>query len=346
GSSTSTEYRGVPEGETATFLADAYVRTVGAFGELGVPLGAFQVRAGGALTGARGRVYSAPRLVVHWRRSEAVSVFAEASRRQQFTHSLRTRESPAAGLLPTALWVVSDEGLPPSESEQVTFGAVLTPLPGVQIRSTAFVRRLRGFAQASASSTSPFATGSVEPGDASSRGLALDAGFSGSRYGIMASYGWQRVLYQVGDVDYRPSHGATHRALAGIIFYPNPTLSFRLGGTGEWGRTATGFEGAFEWEACTLRDYGCEFGGSPAVRNDLLGGVGLPDYVRVDLGVRKHWHLDTGPVEGTLELYGTLSNLFGHENVLNFGLDPESGELTPITMLPRGPLVIGVEWHF
>lgn len=346
GTSLSTEYRGAPEGESADQTAQAMVRTVGAFGEVGLPLGPIQVEAGGALTRALGRFYTAPRLGLQWRHSPRWSVFAEASRRQQLTHSLRTRESPAAGLLPTPLWVVSGEALPPAKSEQVTVGAIVQPLPGVQLRSTAFARRLEGFAQASGSNATPFATGSVQTGDASALGFSLDAGVSASRYGIVAGYGWQRLRYRVGDIDYQPSHGSAHRGLAGITFFATPTLSLRLGGTGEWGRTTTGFDGGLEWEACNLRDYGCEFGGTPALRSDLLGGVRLPDYLRIDLGVRKHWHVRAGPVEGAFELYGTLSNLFGRENVLNFGIDPESGVLSPITMLPRGPLLVGAEWRF
>jgi hypothetical protein len=110
-------------------------------------------------------------------------------------------------------------------------------------------------------------------------------------------------------------------------------------------RQATGVTGDFEWESCNLLDRGCEFGGSPQA-SGVLGGTRLPAYLRLDLGLRKHWHIHLGGKDVMVALYGTLTNLLGRNNVLTFATDPATGRRTPIDMRPRAPLVLGVDWRF
>jgi hypothetical protein len=103
--------------------------------------------------------------------------------------------------------------------------------------------------------------------------------------------------------------------------------------------------GDVEWEACNLLDRGCEFGGSP--RSDgRLGQTQLPAYLRLDLGLRHHWHLNLAGKDVMLALYGTVTNLLGRSNVLTVATDPASGRRTDIEMRPRAPLVIGIDWRF
>jgi hypothetical protein len=103
--------------------------------------------------------------------------------------------------------------------------------------------------------------------------------------------------------------------------------------------------GAFEWEACNLLDQGCEFGGSPQT-DAALGATKLPAYARLDLGVRRHWHLRLVGRDVMLAAYGTLTNLLGRTNVLTVVTDPSTGRRTTIEMRPRAPLVVGLDWRF
>jgi hypothetical protein len=103
--------------------------------------------------------------------------------------------------------------------------------------------------------------------------------------------------------------------------------------------------GVFEWEACNLLDQGCEFGGSPQAE-DGLGETRLPAYARLDLGVRKHWHVRLAGRDLMLAAYGTLTNLLGRSNVLTVVTDPDTGNRTAIEMRPPAPLVVGLDWRF
>jgi hypothetical protein len=192
----------------------------------------------------------------------------------------------------------------------------------------------------------PFATEGFLTGGGASRGLSLEAAVSGARYGVTASYGWQRVRVTYGDSSYAPGYGTSHLIETGVIVFPAPTASIRLGLTGAIGRRGSGVLGAFEWESCNLLDQGCEFGGSPAHDTGRLGATRLPAYFRLDLGLRKHWHLEVAGRDVELALFGTVTNLLGRRNVLAVATDPVTGKKTEIEMRPLAPLVVGLDWRF
>ncbi|HEX9894968.1 MAG TPA: hypothetical protein VGA78_13645, partial [Gemmatimonadales bacterium] len=183
-------------------------------------------------------------------------------------------------------------------------------------------------------------------GSGSSRGLTLDASLSAARYGVVASYGLQRVRFSTAESVFIPEHGATQLLEGGVIVFPTATSSIRLGAVGLWGRRATALTGGLEFEACNLLDRGCEFGGSPRADRNGLGGTTLPAYFRVDLGLRQHWHIGLGGRDASIALFGTVTNLLGRKNLLSLGQDPLVDGLFEVEMRPRAPLVVGLDWRF
>jgi hypothetical protein len=105
-------------------------------------------------------------------------------------------------------------------------------------------------------------------------------------------------------------------------------------------------DSSVEWEACNLLDQGCEFAGSPRYRTDQLGATSLPTYFRIDLGLRKHWHLEVGGRDVELGLFGTVTNLLGRKNVLTLAPAGATGTPGVVEMRPRSPLVVGLDWRF
>jgi hypothetical protein len=192
----------------------------------------------------------------------------------------------------------------------------------------------------------PFTTGYFEPGSGRSTGLSVEAGLSSARYGIVAGYGLQQVRFSQGATGYVPDHGTTHLLQGGVIVFPTATTSIRLGATSALGRRTTTATGGLEWESCNLLDHGCEFGGSPRYAGDPLGGTSLPAYLRLDLGVRKHWHFHLGGRDAMVALFGTLTNVLNRKNVLTYVRNPATGERAPIEMRPLAPLLVGVDWRF
>jgi Carboxypeptidase regulatory-like domain/TonB-dependent Receptor Plug Domain len=281
-----------------------------------------------------------------WQLSAPLVVSASYGRTHQFSQSLRNPESVVGNIFPPDLYVGAEAaGIPVARNQRGVIAADYRPVSALRLGTQVYLSRSDGLLLVAPSTGEPFATGGYTTGSATAPGFSFDAVVSGSRYGLLARYGWQRVRLEHADSGYTPVHGAGHRLELGAILFPSATSSIRIGFTGAAGRRATGVTGAFEWEACNLLDRGCEFGGSPQATG-TLGGTRLPAYLRLDLGVRKHWHFDLAGKDMMLALYGTLTNLLGRTNVLTFATDPATGRRTAIDMRPRAPLVLGMDWRF
>lgn len=298
-------------------------------------------------TGATGDVYLGLQSELRWRPSPVASISGGYARSHQFSQSLRNSESVVGGIFPADLYLgAGAPGVPVARSDRAVVGAELLARPGVRLGAQAYLSDLDGLLLVAPRAGLPFATGGFITGAGTSGGVSLEAAVSGARYGLTASYGWQRVRVAYGDSSYAPAYGTSHLIETGVIVFPTPTASIRLGLSGAMGRRGTGVLGAFEWESCNLLDQGCEFGGSPAHDTSRLGATRLPAYCRLDLGLRKHWHLEVARRDVELALFGTVTNLLGRRNVLAVVTDPATGERSEIEMRPLAPLVVGLDWRF
>ena len=298
-------------------------------------------------TSAAGTVYADPRASLRWTASSRLTLSGSYGRAHQFAQSLRNTESVVGSVFPMDLYVSAGTGgVPVAWSDQAIVAAEYRPADGLRFGAQAYARELGGLLLVAPSTADPFDVSAFTTGTGTARGVAVDAAASGARYGVVASYGWQRVRLVHGHSSYVPDHAASHVAEAGVIVFPSATSSIRLGVTGAMGRRATAVASALEWEACNLLDRGCEFGGSPRLATDRLGATRLPAYLRVDLGVRKHWHLRLGSRDALVAAFGTVTNVFGHRNVLTIATDPATGASAEIGMRPLAPLVVGIDWQF
>jgi hypothetical protein len=290
-----------------------------------------------------------PRAHIRWRLSERLAFSGSYIRRHQFAQSLRNAESLVGTVFPVDLYMgAAAPGIPVARSDQGVLAAEYRPSAGVRLGVQAYTRGSDGVLLVAAREGEPFATsgGAFAVGSDASRGVSVDADVRAARYAIVASYGLQRVRFKYAESGYVPDHGATHLVEGGVIVFPTATSSIRLGLTGTLGRRATTVSGGFEWEACNLLDQGCEFSGSPHYDGEPLGGTTLPPYVRVDLGLRKHWHVAVGGRDARVALFGTVTNVLGRKNLLTYARNPSTGRLAAIEMRPLAPLVVGLDWQF
>ncbi|MEX1256134.1 MAG: carboxypeptidase-like regulatory domain-containing protein [Gemmatimonadota bacterium] len=306
----------------------------------------FATRGGAALTFFGGRIYFAPRAGVEWQATGSVSIGFGYSRGVQFTQSAANPESPVRTIFPTELTVVAGRaGVPVPRSDLGVLGVEWHPAPGVALGARGFVRGMDDLLLVALGEEGPFAQDGAPVGSGRASGLTVNASAMGARYVAKASYAWQRVELETSDAELLPSYSSRQRVEAGLGVFPSPTLSLRVSVSGGFGRRGTAIAGAFEWEACNLMDEGCEFAGTPLLAGEI-GGLSLPDYLRVDLGVRKHWHLRIAGRDTLISTFGTLTNLLGRRNVLAYTIDGQTGTKTAVEMLPFSPLVIGVDWEF
>ncbi len=300
-----------------------------------------------SVTAFGGRAYASPRALVTVRPATRWSIYSSVARQHQFAQSVRNAESVTSNVFPAELYVgAGTGGVPVATSTQGLLGAEFRPTEGAKISAQAYHARFANVILVAASDGEPFATHALDVGSGASRGVSVEASLRARRYGATVSYGWQRVEYATDSARYVPGHAAAHVFQGGVNFYPTSTTSVRVGVVGEAGRRASSVSGSFEWEACNLRDRGCEFGGSPRTDPHTIGATAVPLYVRADLSVRTHWHPQIRSREALIALYGTVTNVLGRDNVLTYSRAASTGMLEPIQMRPFAPLVLGLEWRF
>jgi hypothetical protein len=303
------------------------------------------LRIGATLAAADGDRYLGPRLQLGWRPGDKLTLIAGTARTHQFSQSLRNPESVVGSIFPADLFIgAGAPGVPVARSDQHTLAAEYRPVAGMRLAAQAYLRDFDGVLLVAPRETGPFAAGGFTVGGGRSHGVSVEAAMSSAHWGMVASYGWESVRLDPGSREYVPGHGASHLLQGGLTVFPTATTSIRLGAAGALGRRATSVAGGFEWESCNLLDQGCEFGGSPTTAGSL-GGARLPAYARVDLGVRKHWHLSLAGRDAVVALFGTLTNVLDRKNVLTYARTPD-GHLVPIEMRPLAPLVVGLDWQF
>jgi hypothetical protein len=321
---------------------DAHTVLTTVFGQHLRPLAPrLRITIGASLTSAVGRARLGPNARIEWTPSQTMSISGSFARVHQFTQSLRNPESVVRNIFPPDLYIgAGAAGVPVARGDQAVFTVDYRPAGGVRLTAEAYTRNVVGLLLAAPSASGPFATDALTTGSGKSRGISAEAAMSTARIGAMASYRIQHVGVSASRIGYIPAHGDTHLVQAGIIGFPTATMSLRVGATAALGRRSTLAGGDLEWEACNLLDRGCEFGGSPHYDGALLGSTRLPHYLRIDIGFRKHWHFSAGSRDVLVALFGTVTNVLNRKNVL--GYMPNA----TIQMVPRAPLVLGLDWRF
>ena len=301
--------------------------------------------AGTAVTAA-GHPFFDPSARIRWRLSSRLTATADVLRKHQYAQSLRNPESVVGNIFPPDLSVGSGAGGPVARSDQGVLALELRPSPGIRFGAEAWARTFDGLLLAAPIAAEPFATGGFVVAGGRAHGFSLDVSMSAARYAFLAAYGFQRERLGRRPGEYVPEFATAHLLETGVLFFPTATSSIRLGATAGASRRATTPSGAIEWEACNLLDKGCELGGSPHYDGAALGATRLPPYLRIDLGLRQHWHLRMGGRDAVVAVFGTMTNLLGRINLLTFTRDPLTGAGTAVEMRPLAPLVVGLDWQY
>ena len=308
---------------------------------------AFQAILGTSLTEARDRFYLGPNAQLLWKPTTRIDVSGSYARTHQLTQSLRNPESVVGNLFPADLSLLTWGAVPVARSQLGVFALSYRPREGLKFGAQAYARRSRDLLLIAPVEGEPFATtGDFAVGSATSHGLSADAAWSSRRCGLVASYAFQENQVHYAGERYVPDSGARHVLQGGAIVFPTRTTSVRLSLAAALGRRATAVTNGFEWEATNIVDRGSEFGGSPYYTLDALSGTAMPGYYRLDVGIRKEWHLGVAGRDATLAFFGTATNVLGRRNFLTYAPDADTGRTTGIEMRPRAPLVVGLDWGF
>jgi CarboxypepD_reg-like domain len=309
----------------------------------------WRVGAGGTLAHGANRVAFDPFVRVHWEPLPSLSLVLAGVRTHQFVQSMRNTESVVSHVLPVDLFIgAGSSGVPVARSTQLSFTANLRASATTHFVASAYQRRLSGLVAVPAITAQPFVVDLIAipsaVGSADAHGASVEAAVATPRIALIVRYGWNDIRYRANAVQYTPEHSARHQLESGVTFAISQRTELRIGAAAIAGRRATPIIGAVEWEACNLLDRGCEFSGTPTAASSALGSVRLPHYLRTDASVRRRWEFMSRGRRVELAAFGTLTNVLGRANVLNYasdGLSPRALE-----MRPRAPLVVGIDWRF
>jgi hypothetical protein len=305
-----------------------------------------EVSLGSTISRYDDRVFAGPFADVRVNPGDWITISVGGVRRYQFMQSLRNPETIVSNIFPADLYVNAGASVPVARSDQGTLAVQLRPSVARALTVRVWSRSLSGLALPAVGGDELAARSAIVTGTGRARGVSIDASLAWARAGAIGSYALQRVRYEAADTAWTPESGVTHAVDAGVRLFPSPTFSISVALAAVAGRRATPYAGAFEWEACNLRDRGCEFAGGSLRRDGALGGLTLPGYVRIDAGLRKHWHVGVGGRDVALGTYATWTNLLSRSNVLTVLRDPEAGGRSVVAMRPGSPLVIGFDWTF
>lgn len=297
-----------------------------------------------SLAAMRLGLFPGTRTRLRWCASDRLSVSGTYIRSNQFAQSMRNPESVVGHIFPPDLYVgAGAPGVDVARGDQGVLGIEARPRDGFRVGVQGYARRSTGLVLVAPREGEPFSTGGFLTGTGVARGMSVDAAASANRWGMTASYGLQRVRYAFRDSSYVPSHGTQHLVEGGVVVLPTRSSSIRVGASMAFGRRALPVANGLEWETNNLVDHGSEFAGSPHYAG--LNGLGLPSYVRLDVGVRRSWRFDVAGRDAAMAVFGTYSNLLGRRNVLTY-VRHGNGTLGAVELVPSSPVVVGLDWRF
>lgn len=312
-----------------------------------IPHDRWMVDVGGrAVVGAGGGADVEPRLSLHARPGEDLSVSVGFARAYQYVQSLRNEESvlsAAFGL--DALVSSSGERVPVGRSDQLAVEVRSRLAEGWHLEVESYVRWLDGLLLVAPSTPQPFAVGAFETGTGTARGIGALLSYRGAGTDVDIVGEWSAASRTAAGVRYRPMF-ERRRSLAAA-------LAHRLGrGTAVLvrvravaGRPTSGLEEGFEYEPFDAVSGEVEFEGTPMRASDEVNGERLPTYASVDVGIRKGWRPGLLGQEGEIVSWFDVRNVLGRRNALAL---QESTAPSGVRLIPLSgtSLSLGLDWRF
>jgi hypothetical protein len=297
---------------------------------------------------ASGPLLLEPRLSVAFRATPTLSIGAGVAHVYQTVQSLRNPESPASSVFGADLPVLALDNIPIGRSDEATLGVEARGGEQVRLTLDAYARRLTGLVLVAPGSGVPFALSAPSVGEGSAWGLGTTLDVRLNRLTTHLTGGVGRTRLRVsgaeseadGSLAFQPGFATTHSVTGAVAYRLGNKTTLRSAVFARWGRRATMFDGALDWEGCDVLDGGCQIAGSPTRAVGAVASAQLPAYLRWDIGARRGWTTQLAGRGVELEAHATLRNLLDRHNVWGFTTHetgaPQSLKLRPLSVLTAG----------
>jgi hypothetical protein len=265
-------------------------------------------------------------------------------RSHQVIQSALNDESALGLLLGFDLPVAARRGLPVARADQLELLASRRLAEGLDLSVSGYLRRTSGLALGAASTLGFFPEDSLVVGRGNARGVSGALELRRGRFAGSASLTVARDERIAGTTHYDPSygHGTSFVVDLGYRIQADTRLLARLQGGAQ--QPASVVASGFEWRPATSFGHSGELAGTPENLPGGVNGARLPAYTRLDLGVRRSWHIPGFATGTELSTALSVTNVLDRRNVLGLVASPGGG-LGVIRGLPRS-LALEVGWRF
>ncbi|MBA2564042.1 MAG: TonB-dependent receptor, partial [Gemmatimonadetes bacterium] len=286
-----------------------------------------------------------PRLSLSFAPRDYIRLSAGYARAHQSIQSLRNEESildAVAGIdLPV---IVGMPNVPLGRSDQLTVGLAATLGSGARFDVEAYTRRLDGLVLVAPTTSQPFALRGFERGSGRASGATVTLEQRWPRLEARAAYTLGNVVRESDGLDYHATFERSRSLSAAVNWRLMDRTTLTAGFLTSAGSPTTPVTGSFGWEPLDLMGEG-EIEGSPQRTEGPLNGERLPAYRRLDLGLRQEWSPSWLRDGAALAARLDVLNVLDRENVVGYGLDPDTGVRRALTLLGRS-LTFGLEWRY
>ncbi|CAN5226528.1 hypothetical protein BH18GEM1_BH18GEM1_00730 [soil metagenome] len=286
-----------------------------------------------------------PRLSVHFRPIQVLTLSGGYARVHQFVHSLRNEESllnAAFGFEP--LVSVGAGGVEVGRSDQFVTSLEAELSTRLLLTIDAHTRWLDDIVLVAPVTAQPFVTQEFEQGTGRASGMGARLFYAGDRTDAQMILEWGRAVRKVGGIVYDPEFERHRSATVAASYRLTPQTRVRTAFQAAAGRPTSPVGGGFAWEPFDALSGEVEFAGTPLRDSESVNEARLPSYVRWDLGIRREWSLAILGRPGRVSAYLDVTNVLGRRNVLGYQVTPSA----PVRNLSLQPVsaLFGFEWSF
>jgi hypothetical protein len=287
-----------------------------------------------------------PRVSVHYRPDERVTLSGGYARVHQYVQSLRNGESLLNVAFGAEPLVTADaREVPVGRSDQLTAALEARLSDRLLLTVDGYLRWLDDLVLVAPTTAQPFAITAFERGKGRAIGTGAALFYRGDRVEAEAIVELSTIRRQYGDVTYHPGFERSRSVITAASYRLTPQTKVRTAFQAVAGRSTNLVQEGFDWESFDRLSGEVEFSGTPLRLSDAVNDERLPAYVRWDIGIRKEWNPSLLGLSGSVMTYLDVTNVLEHDNVVGYGVNPSGLERRDLRLLPAST-AFGLEWSF
>lgn len=280
-----------------------------------------------------------PRVSVDFRARERLLFAASAGRVHQALQSLSNGESIFDSFLGGGLMVVARGA--PATADRASVGAVIGLSRRASISIETYAGRLLALTLPAPRNAQPFAIDRIVRGGGRASGTLVGFNYDTDRLSAQAAFALSSVVRSADGLRYRPRGGDARALSAAMAYRWGANTVVRAAMWAASGRRTTLASGNVEWASAPLTQ-GEDVAGTQSQWLGALGAQPLPNYLRLDLGVRHTWQIATGSTVFDISGTATVLNVLDRADVRTL-LVPESGGARRVVPTAPRMLLLGLD---